>query len=80
MARSMPKIIVALENQQANHQTSMVKIEGMIKIQPISILIDPGESLSYLSPRIVEMCKLSQEKKWKILAGTTSHKYQTKGH
>ena len=34
MARSMPRISVALENRQADHQTSMVKIEGMIKVNP----------------------------------------------
>ena len=39
----------------------MVKIEGMIKIQPIYILIDPYLSLSYVSPRIVEICKLVPE-------------------
>ena len=42
---SMPKICTALENQQADHQTSMVELEGMIKSQPISILIDPGALL-----------------------------------
>ena len=41
----------------------MVEIEGMIKKrQPISILIDPGASLSYISPIIVELCKLVPEK------------------
>ena len=58
MVRSMPRINLALENRQENHQTSMVEIEGMIKSHPISILIDPCASLSYVSPRIVEMCKL----------------------
>ena len=36
----------------------MAEIEGMINNQPISILIDPGANLSYISPRIVELCKL----------------------
>ena len=58
----MPKISVTLENQPTDHQNSMVKIEGMIKCQPISILIDPSASLSYVSPRIVELCKLQQDK------------------
>ena len=40
----------------------MVKIEGMIKSQPIFVLSDPGASLSYVSPRIVEICKLVLEK------------------
>ena len=42
----------------------MVEIEGMIKVQPLSILIDTGENLSYVSPRIVELCKLVLEKIW----------------
>ena len=58
----MPKICTALENRQAYHHISMVEIEGMINGQPISILIDPGASLSYISPRIVELCKLVPEK------------------
>ena len=52
----MPIICVALENWQVDHQNSMVEIEGMINNQLISILIDPGASLSYISPRIVELC------------------------
>ena len=58
----MPRISAALENQLADHQTSMVKIESMIKNQPNSILVDLGASLSYISPRIVELCKLHQDK------------------
>ena len=40
----------------------MVEIEGMIKSKPISILIYPGASLSYVSPKIIEICKLILEK------------------
>ena len=40
----------------------MVEVEGMIKDKPISILIDPGASLSYVSPSIAEICKLQQNK------------------
>ena len=49
----MPREYALHWNRQADHQTSMVEIEGMIKNQPISILIDLGASLSYISPRIV---------------------------
>ena len=34
----------------------------MNKDKPISILIDPGASLSYASPRIVELYKFQQDK------------------
>ena len=40
----------------------MVEIKDVIKIQPISILIDPSASLIYVSPRIIELCKLVREK------------------
>ena len=62
LARIMPRINVALENWQADYQTSMVEVEGKINQIPISILIDPGASLSYISPSLVEKCKLSIEK------------------
>ena len=62
MAWSMPRICIALENRKAEHQTSMVKIEGMINNQPIYVLIDLGAILSYISPRIVYLCKLVFEK------------------
>ena len=62
LARTMPRINTALENQQADYQTSMVEVEGKINQIPISILIDPRASLSYISPNLVEKCKLPVEK------------------
>ena len=58
LARELPRINAALENRQVDHQTSMVEVEGMIKDKPISILIDLGASLSYVSPSIAENCNL----------------------
>ena len=62
MARSMHRICTALENRQPDHQISMVEIEVIINIQPISILIDRSARQSYISPRIVELWKLVSEK------------------
>ena len=65
----MLRINAALENRQDEHETSMVEIQDMIKNHPISILIDPGASLSYVSPNIVEKCNLSLkkfEKSWLV--------------
>ena len=62
LARTMPRINAALENQQVGYQNSMVEVEGMINQTPIAILIDPGASLSYISPKMVEKCKLPVEK------------------
>ena len=56
----------------------MVEIEGMINNQPISIWIDLGAILSYISPRIVDLCNLVPEKfdkSWLVqLAIGTKHK------
>ena len=62
LARTIPRINAALENRQADYQNSMVEVEGKLNQIPISILIDPGASLSYISPDLVEKCKLSVEK------------------
>ena len=57
----MLRINAALENRQAEYQTSMVEVEGMINQTPITILIDPGPSLSYISTKMVEKCKFPIE-------------------
>ena len=62
LARTMPRINAALENRQEEYQTSIVEVEGTINHTPKAILIDPGASLSYIRPQIVEKCKLSVEK------------------
>ena len=58
ITRSMHKIRATLENKQADHPTSMVEIKCMLKDKPVSILTDLGASLSYISQRIVYLCKL----------------------
>ena len=62
IARSMRRINATLENKQAYHQTLMVENESMLKDKPVSILIDPCASLSFVSPRIVELYRLQQDK------------------
>ena len=54
LERTMPRINATLENKQADYQTSMVEVEGKLNQTPISILIDLGASLSYISPDLVE--------------------------
>jgi hypothetical protein len=52
VARSVPQIYAALDNNQADHQASVVEIEGMIFNHLVSILIDPGSNLSYIAPKV----------------------------
>jgi hypothetical protein len=73
MAQCTHKINAALENRQVDHQSAMVEIEGMINKKYVSILIDPGASLSYVSPTIVEDCKLNKvkhKKSWLVQLAT----------
>jgi hypothetical protein len=62
VSRIIPQIYAALDNRQADHQDLVVKMEGTISNHPVSILIDHGSNLSYVSPQIVEKCKLQQFK------------------
>lgn len=40
VARTIPKIYVALEDHQADHQLAMIAVEGKISKQYLSILIE----------------------------------------
>jgi hypothetical protein len=46
----MPQIYVVFDNKQADHQTSVMDMEGMIANHLVSILIDPSSNLSYIAP------------------------------
>ena len=73
VANEIPRINATLENRQADHKNSMVEVQGMKQNQYVSILIDPGVSLSYVSPSIVEKCNLSLkkfEKSWLVQLDT----------
>ena len=62
VARAIPRIYVALEDRQADHQSAVVEVAGNIVEQYISILIDPGSTHSYITPRIVEICAFKKDK------------------
>jgi hypothetical protein len=69
IARSNHNINASLENQQSDHQSSMVEVEGILNHKHVSILIDPSTSLSYISPIVVEICKLVRirhKKSWLV--------------
>eukprot|EP00253_Pinus_taeda_P030523 PITA_30523 len=56
--RSLPNINAALEDRQAEYQPTMVEFKGKLLDLAVTVLIDPGATLSYISPRVVEHCKL----------------------
>eukprot|EP00253_Pinus_taeda_P004218 PITA_04218 len=61
----MLKINAALEDRQADYQPTMIEFEGKIFDRTVSVLVDPGATLSYISPKVVESCGL-QTTKFKI--------------
>ena len=76
--RNVPIINASLEYRQADHQSTMLEIEGKILNTHVSILIDSGASLTYIAPTVVEKCKLLKEKK--CMVGTTSNMSEAEGY
>ena len=56
VARAVPRIYIALEDHQVDHQSTVVEVVGNIVEQYVSILIDLGSTHSYITPRVVESC------------------------
>ena len=73
VARAVPRIYVALEYRQADHQSTVVEVAGNIVEQSISILIEHGSTDSYIDPRVVEVCslrKVKHSKYWLVQLAT----------
>lgn len=62
MDRETPCICVVLEDQQETYQVVVVRVEGNISMQSISVLINPGSTHSYASVRIAKSCGLKGKK------------------
>jgi hypothetical protein len=69
MGRYVPRIYVALDNKQAEYQSHMIEVEGMINNQTLAILIDSGASHSYIDSKMVESLQLPRRnhgKSWLV--------------
>jgi hypothetical protein len=67
MGSRMPSIYASLDNKKVEYHSHMIEVEGMINNQPFTILIDSGDSHSYVDPRVVESLHFSRrkhEKSW----------------
>ena len=53
--RDVPRIYAALEDCQADHQSTVIEVEGKIAEQSVYVLIEPGSTHSYITPKIVEI-------------------------
>jgi hypothetical protein len=62
MGRNMPRIYAALDTKQVEFQSHMIEVEGKINYQHIAILIDSGDSHSYLDPKMVERFEFPRSK------------------
>jgi hypothetical protein len=62
MGRILHRINATIDGRQADHQSSVVEIEGKIHDTLIFVLIDPGATLSYITPDVVELNKLKKQK------------------
>ena len=58
VARVVPRIYVALEAFQEDHQSTPIEVAGNIVEKYISILIESGSNHHYIAPRVVEFCAL----------------------
>ena len=56
VAREIPRIYTALEDHQADHQSTVVEVASKIAEQSVSVLTDPGSTHSYITPKVVEIC------------------------
>jgi len=56
------KINAVVDGRQVDHQSTIVEVEGKIHDNCISILIDPGDIMSYVTPGLVELNKLKKVK------------------
>ena len=73
-------INASLEDRREDHQSTIVDIEGTISNQSLSILIDPRETLSYITPKVMEDCELAKirhEKPWSVELATGARKKVT---
>jgi hypothetical protein len=62
VGRNVPRIYASLDNKQEKYQSHVIEVEGMINNQTIFILIDSGDSHSYIDPKMVESLHLSRSK------------------
>jgi hypothetical protein len=58
-----------MDGRQDDHQSTVVEVEGKVNNTHVSILIDPGDTSSYVSPGVVDSNKLKKirhEKSWLV--------------
>ena len=73
VARAIARIYAALEDCQEDHHSNVVEAAGKIVEKYVYILVDPGSTHSYITPRVVEICafnKARHRKSWLVHLAT----------
>ena len=73
VTRTIPRIYAGMEDCQEDHRSTVLQVEGKIVEKSYFVLIDPGSTHSYITPRVVEMCafkKLKHSKSWLVQLAT----------
>jgi hypothetical protein len=73
VGRSLHQINVAMDGWQDDHQSTVVEVEGKVNNTHVSVLIDPGSTLSSISPGGMESNKLKKTrhtKYWLVQSAT----------
>jgi hypothetical protein len=73
VGRILHQINASIDGRQADHQSSVIEIEGKINNTRISILIELGATLSYITLDVVEsnkLKKLKHTKSWLVQLAT----------
>ena len=73
VARVIPRIYAALEDRQEDHHSTIDEVVGKIVEKSVYVLIDPGSTHNYITPRVVEICdfkKVKHSKSWLVQLAT----------
>jgi len=56
----IPRIYTTLDKKHADHQASIIEMEGKLCDRVVSILTDPGSNYSYVSLDLLDKCDLNK--------------------
>jgi hypothetical protein len=80
VGRILHRINAVVDGRQDDHQSTVVEVEGKVNNNRVSILIDPGATLSYVSPGVVDSNKLKKvrhTKSWLVQLATITKRKVT---
>jgi len=61
VGHNIPWIYAVVEYKKADHQATIIEMEGKIYVQFVSILVDHGSNYSYVNPELMDKCGLRKD-------------------